>query len=200
MSYLLIALLIAAGIAMSGCTSPSPTTPTATVSPTAPPTLTPTPTVAATATPIANASPTPIVSPTPTPSSTVTKIGNLAVSGLTIEWYTGEAVQHDTAHMTLKNNDTVVLSDVIVLYTVVTPFTMANPDGSSAVSNQTATNSVYIGKMSPGETKSVTIQSPDHAKNVPAYITIKVSWKGGEATILQTTLQAPDNKSGTQKY
>jgi hypothetical protein len=139
--------------------------------------------------------------PTATAAPTVAVAGNLAVSGISIVSDTSDPLQHDTAQLTLNNTGASVLSDVTVLYTVVTPFTMVNPDGTtSSTSNQSATSSVYLGKMSPAEVKSVTIQSPDHAKNVPAYVTIKVTWKGGQATIMQTTIQAPDNKMSTHKY
>lgn len=199
---MLAALLIAAVLAISGCTSPSPSpSPSAIVSPTA----TPTTMATVSPSPTANASPTATVLPTasaaPTIAPTVVAAGNLAASGISIVSDTSDPLQHDTAQLTLNNTGTSVLSDVTVVYTVVTPFIMVNPDGTtSTTSNQTATSTVYVGKMSPAEIKTVTIKSPDHAKNVPAYVTIKATWKGGEATILRTTIQAPDNKMSTQKY
>jgi hypothetical protein len=93
-----------------------------------------------------------------------------------------------------------VIEDVNVAYTVATPVTLVNPDGTSSVSNQTATASVYVGKMSPTEVKNVTIQSPDHMKNTTVFVNILVSWKGGQGTALQTSLSAPSGKIGNQTY
>ncbi len=199
--YLLVALLIVAGIALSGCTSPSPS---ATVSPTALPTSSPT--TAATATAAATPTPAASVAPTPIPASfsssgaAVTSVGNLTVSGVAINWDTTDPLQHDTALVTLQNVGTSLLQDVTVTYTVATPATLANSDGTTTIISNPVSNSVYVGKMSPTEVKDVTIQSPDHGKNAQATVTMLVSWKGGEGTILQGVLSAPDGTMGTQKY
>ncbi len=199
--YLLVALLIAAGIVLSGCTSPSPG---ATVSPTPLPTSLPTAaanaTVVASPTPAASGLPTSIPTSASSSGAAVTSVGNLTVSGVSIDWDTTDPLQHDTAHVTLQSVDTSVIQDVTVTYTVATPATIANSDGTTAIVSNPVTNSVYVGKMSPTEVKNVTIQVPDHPKNVPATITIQVSWKGGQGTILQGVLTAPDGTMGTQKY
>ena len=193
MNFILVTLLIAAILAISGCTSPSPTpSPSAIVSPTSTPTA------------IANASPTSAVTATPsavpTPPVLTTALGNLTVSGISIDWDTTDILQHDIAHLSLQNMGGTVIEDVNVAYTVATPVTLVNPDGTSSVSNQTATASVYVGKMSPTEVKNVTIQSPDHMKNTTVFVNILVSWKGGQGTALQTSLSAPSGKIGNQTY
>lgn len=199
--HLLVALLIVAGIALSGCTSPSPG---ATASPTALPTSSPTTAATATAaaspTPAASAVPTSIPTSASSSGAAVTQVGNLTVSGVSIDWDTTDPLQHDTAHVTLQSVDTNVIQDVTVTYTVATPITLANSDGTSTTVSNPVSNSVYVGKMSPTEVKNVTITAPDHGKNVPATVTIQVSWKGGEGTILQGVLSAPDGSMGTQKY
>jgi hypothetical protein len=193
MNFMLVTVLIAAILAISGCTSPSPSpSPSAIVSPT----LTP---IA-----VANASPTSAVTATPSalPTAPVltTALGNLTVSGISIDWDTTDILQHDIAHLSLQNMGGTVIEDVNVAYTVATPVTLVNPDGTSSVSNQTATASVYVGKMSPTEVKNVTIQSPDHMKNTTVFVNILVSWKGGQGTALQTSLSAPSGKIGNQTY
>ncbi len=193
MNFMLVTLLIAAILAISGCTSPSPTpSPSAIVSPTSTPTA------------VANASPTSTVtaipSAFPTPPVLAPSLGNLTVSGISIDWDTTDILQHDIAHLSLQNMGGTVIEDVNVAYTVATPVTLVNPDGTSSVSNQTATASVYVGKMSPTEVKNVTIQSPDHMKNTTVFVNILVSWKGGQGTALQTSLSAPSGKIGNQTY
>ena len=111
-----------------------------------------------------------------------------------------DTVQHDTAHVTLQSVDPSVIQDVTVTYTTTTPATLSNSDGTTTSISNPVSNSVYVGKMSPTEVKNVTITLPDHPKNVPATVTIQVSWKGGEGTILQGVLSAPDFKMGTQNY
>lgn len=193
MNFMLVTLLIAAILAISGCTSPSPSpSPGAIVSTTSTPTA------------VASASPTSAVtaipSAVPTPPALTTSLGNLTASGISIDWDTTDILQHDVAHLSLQNMGGTVIEDVNVDYTVATPVTVVNPDGTSSVSNQTATASSYVGKMSPTEVKNVTIQSPDHMKNTTAYVTILVSWKGGKGTALQTSLTAPNGKLGNQTY
>lgn len=199
--YLLVALLIVAGIALSGCTSPSPG---ATASPTALPTSSPTTATTATAaaspTPAASVAPTSIPTSASSSGAAVTQVGNLTASGVSIDWDTTDLLQHDTAHVTLQNVGTSVLQDVTVTYTVATPITLANSDGTTTTVINPVSNSVYVGKMSPTEVKDVAILAPDHGKNVAATVNIKVSWKGGEGTILQGVLSAPDGTMGTQKY
>lgn len=199
--YSLVALLIVAGIALSGCTSPSPS---ATVSPTALPTSLPTTaantTVAASPTVVASGTPTSVPVSSSSSGAAVTRVGNLTVSGVSIDWDTTDLLQHDTAHVTLQSVDPNVIQDVTVTYTVSTPSTLANSDGTTTIINNPVSNSVYVGKMSPTEVKDVAILAPDHAKGVPATVNIKVSWKGGEGTILQGTLSTPVGTMGTQKY
>ncbi|HEY3421829.1 MAG TPA: hypothetical protein VGK13_01630 [Methanocellaceae archaeon] len=202
--YIFFALLIAAGIAISGCTSPPPS---ATVSPTVlPPTTSSLPTSVPNATPavptapVTNVTPTVTVAPPVSSGTASTRVGNLTVSGVSIDWDTMDALQHDTAHVTLQSVDPSVIQDVTVNLTVSTPSTLVNPDGTSSVVSQPIVSSVYLGKMSPNETKTVTLPTIDHAKNVPATATIKILWKGGDGNILQTTLSPPDYRMGTQTY
>lgn len=198
---MLVALLIAAGIAISGCTSPSPG---ATVSPTASPTSIPTSVPSATA--AASVAPGVSVTPAPTTASAgssgtaLTSVGNLAVSGVSIDWDTMDTIQHDTAYVTLQNVGTSLIQDVTVTYTAATPSLLANSDGTTSIVSQPVSTSIYVGKISPTEVKNVVLPSLVHAKNVPATVTIKVSWKDGEGTILQGTLSAPDYKLGNKAY
>lgn len=195
--YLLVALLIVAGIALSGCTSASPD---AIVSPTVLPTNLPT----TVDTDNTAASPTPaaVVAPSAASSSgaVMARVGNLSVLGVSVDWDSTDRLQHDVAHVSLQSVATNVIQDVTVTYIVATPITLANPEGTTTILSNSMSNSVYVGKMSPTEVKDVTIQVPDHLKNVPATITILVSWKGGDGTVLQGTLSAPDGTLGTQKY
>jgi hypothetical protein len=190
MNYLLVTLLIAAILAISGCTSPSPTpSPSAIVSPTMAPTS------------VATLTPTPAVTAVPSavPAITAT-VGNITASGISIDWDTTDILQHDVAHISLQNIGGTVIEDVNVAYTVVTPITIVDSYNAPTTSNQSKTASVYVGKMSPTEVKNVTIQSPDHMKNVTSAILINVSWKGGEGTVLQAGLTVPDGKLGTQTF
>jgi hypothetical protein len=202
MNFLLATILIAAIVVISGCTSPSPA---ATVSPTALPTALPTstPSLAPTATAVASAVPGTNVTPTPAATSSgaaSTSVGNLAVSGVSIDWDTMDTIQHDTAYVTLQNVGTSLIQDVTVTYTASTPSLLANTDGTSSIVSQPVSTSIYVGKISPTEVKSVVLPSLDHSKNGPATVTIKVSWKDGEGTILQGTLSAPDYKLGNKAF
>lgn len=190
MNYLLVTLLIAAILAISGCTSPSPSpSPSAIVSPTSAPTVVATPSPSAA----------PSAAPSAVPVVTAT-IGNLTASGISIDWDTTDTLQHDVVHLSLQNVGATLIQDVTVTYTVVTPSTIVDSYNAPTTTNQSKTASVYVGKMSPTEVKNVTIQSPDHVKNVTSSVIINVSWNGGQGTVLQAGLTVPDGKLGTQTY
>jgi hypothetical protein len=127
----------------------------------------------------------------------------VSVSNIKIEWdttqYEGQA--KETASMTVKNmlNDSIVL-DVVVQYKVTTPAIFANPDGSFENRTNTVTATPRnIGVMQVGEQRDVTFQV-DHAKNVPATVTITVQWRGGSAVVLNKTLDLPDHSFGTCEF
>ncbi len=202
-NYLVIASLLMAAMAISGCTSPA-----ASPSPTAAPTATP----AATPTPTATPTPAPTVAPTPTPRGAlehptpVPEYSNnspVSVSHIKVDWdttqYEGQA--KETASMTVKNikSDSIVL-DVVVKYMVTTPATFANPDGSFENRTNTVTATpVYIGLMQVGEQRDVTFQV-DHKKNVPATVTVLVQWRGGSAVVFDKTLNLPDHSFDTYEF
>ena len=149
-------------------------------------------------TPIVNASPsateiasvTPIATAAPSPSTATVAIGKLAVSGTTIDWDTTDTMQHDTAHLSVTNTDKFMVMDVDVIYTVTTQGLIVNPDNTSYAQNQTSPPvTIQLGRMNAGEVKDVTIQSPDHKKNVPSFITIKINTREGIATVFQGVAQ-----------
>lgn len=102
--------------------------------------------------------------------------------------------------MTVKTiaNDTIV-QDAVVLYNVTTPATLVNPDGSKQNFTNTISKVANLGLMQPGDSKDLTF-SAEHAKNVPATITVTIKWRGGSAKVFETTLNAPDHNIGTREY
>ncbi len=201
MNFIIATLLVVFIVAISGCTSPAPTT----VSPTAVPTAIEN----ATPTPIANASPsvtevanvTPTATATASPSVVSAAANKLAISGVSIDWDTTDTMQHDTAHLTVKNIDKYMILDVDVIYTVITPGTIVNPDNTSYTQNQTSGPvTVQLGRMNAGDVKDVAIQSPDHKKNVPAYVIIKISTREGTTTVFEGVLDVPDHAVGTKTF
>lgn len=195
-TYLVIASLLMAAMALSGCTSPA-VSPLPTATPTAIPTATPAPT--ATPTPAPTVAPT----PAPTPVPEYSNGSPVSVSHVRIDWdttqYEGRA--KETASMTVKNmmNDSIVL-DVVVQYNVATPAALINPDGSienfTAIVKATPQN---IGLMQAGEQRDVTFQV-EHAKNVSATVSIIVQWRGGSAVVFNKILNLPDHSFGTYDF
>lgn len=203
-NHVLAILFTAIAILIAGCTSPSPSpspgisttpSPTAIVNASPSVTVTPAPNVTLTPTPAAT-----VMTPTPTATPSIVPGQAIIASDFSIDWDTLDIMQHDTAHLKIKSNASGMLLDVDVIYMVTTPTVILNPDNTTVTSNQTATNRVQIGKMSPGETKSITIQSPDHKKNVPATIQILVNWREGTRTVFETVLSVPDYSFGTKTY
>jgi hypothetical protein len=196
-NYVIASLLVVFIVAIAGCTSPTPvTSPEATVSPT------PIANASPSATVIANASPTATAAPSPTVTAASVAAGNISVSDISIDWDTFDTMQHDTAHLKVKNIGQYMILDVDVIYTVSTPGTIVNPDNSSYTQNQTyGPVTVQLGRLNAGEVKDVTIQSPDHKKNVPAYITIKISTREGTTTVFEGVLDnISDHAMGTKTY
>ncbi len=190
-TYLAIAAVFMAAMAISGCTSPAP-------SPSPLPTATPEPTPAPTPTP----EPTAVPTATPTPVPEYSNDSPVSVSHVRIDWdttqFSGQAKQ--TATMTVKNtqSDSLVV-DVNVLYTVSTPATFVDADGT--VHNFTNPNkkTVHVGLMQAGEQRDVSVQV-EHARNVPATVTIVLQWRGGSAAVFEKTLEIPDNSFGTYEF
>lgn len=197
-TYVVIASLLMAALALSGCTSPAPT---ASPSPSA---TAPTATPAATPTPTATPSPAPTVAPTPapTPVPVYANSSPVAVSNIRIDWdttqYEGQA--KETASMTIKNirNDSIVL-DVAVLCKVTTPTTFVDPDGTVHNLTNTITRTANIGMMQVGEQRDVAFQV-DHNKNVPVTVSVTVQWRGGSAVVFEKTLNIPDHSFGTYEF
>lgn len=197
-TYVVIASLLMAALALSGCTSPAPT---ASPSPSA---TAPTATPAATPTPTATPSPAPTVAPTPapTPVPVYANSSPVAVSNIRIDWdttqYEGQA--KETASMTIKNirNDSIVL-DVAVLCKVTTPTTFVDPDGTVHNLTNTITRTANIGLMQVGEQRDVAFQV-DHNKNVPVTVSVTVQWRGGSSTVFERTLNLPDHSFGTYEF
>jgi hypothetical protein len=203
MNFIIATLLVVFIVAISGCTSPAPTVVSPTAVPTAIENASPTPIANASpsVTEIANASPTATATATPSPSVVSAAANKLAVSGFSIDWDTTDTMQHDTAHLTVKNVDKYMILDVDVIYTVTTPGTIVNPDNTSYTQNQTSGPvTIQLGRMNAGDVKDVTIQSPDHKKNVPAYVTIKISTRDGTTTVFQGVLDVPDHAVGTKTF
>lgn len=201
MNFIIATLLVVFIVAISGCTSPSPTIVSPTAVPTAIENASPTPIVNAspTATELANASP--AATATPSPSLATAGAGKLTVSGVSIDWDTTDTMQHDTAHLSVTNTDKYMVLDVDVIYTVTTQGLIVNPDNSSYMQNQTSKPvTIQLGRMNAGEVKGVTIQSPDHKKNVPAYITIKINTREGITTVFDGLLVEPDHAVGTKTF
>ena len=204
MNFTIATILIVFIVAMAGCTSPSPTSPsTATVSPTAIANASPTD--------IVNASPTPAASPTATVAATaaltntavpsdMAMADRVSVSDISIDWDTTDTMQHDTIHLKVKNNYKYMLLDVDVVYTVSTQGIIVNPDNTSYTQNQTSpVQTIQLGAMNTGEVRDVTIQS-DHRKNVPAYIKIGANWREGSIIAYQGMLNVSDHAVGTKTF
>jgi hypothetical protein len=194
--YVIIASLLMAALALSGCTSPAPTaspSPTA-EAPTVTPVETPTPV------PTPEASPTPTEAPTPVPA--YTNGSPISVSNIKIDWDTTqfEGQAKETASMTVKNtlSDSILL-DVVVYYKVTTPATFVNPDGSVENHTNTITKTANIGMMQAGEQKDLTFQV-DHNKNVPTTVSIVVKWRDGSAVVFEKTLDLPDYSFDTYEF
>ncbi len=192
LNYLVIASLLMAVLAISGCTSPA-ASPTPSPSPTEAPAATPAPTV--TPTPEPTATPTPTATPVPVYSNG----SPVSVSQIKIDWdttqYNDRATQ--TATMTVKNTlgDSIV-QDVEVLYKVTTPAVFVNPDGSYENRTNTVTATQHIGLMQAGEQRDLTFQL-DHTKNLPATVSVTITWRGGSAVVFNKTLEMPDHSFGT---
>ncbi len=197
---ILFVLAMTAVLAVSGCTSPSPTaTPQATTeaTPTATPvanasTPTPAPTEAATATP----------TPTPTALPAYTNGSPVAVSDIKINWDTTtyDGMAHQTATMAVDNvNKDNLTIGVVVLYKVSTPTTIINPDGSVENLTNTITKRQDLGTMQWNDHESLTFDV-SHNKNVPVTITIEVQWRGGQAVVFEKTLTMADHSFGTFEF
>ncbi len=197
---ILFVLAMTAVLAVSGCTSPSPTaTPQATTeaTPTATPvanasTPTPAPTEAATATP----------TPTPTALPAYTNGSPVAVSDIKINWDTTtyDGMAHQTATMAVDNiNKDNLTIGVVVLYRVSTPTTIINPDGSTENLTNTVTKRAELGTMQWNDHESLTFDV-SHNKNVPVTITIEVQWRGGQAVVFEKTLTMADHSFGTFEF
>ena len=198
-NFIIATLMVVFIVAIAGCTSPTPSP--ATVSATAVPTAIEN----ASPTPIANASPSATVIANASPTATVTAstvvVGNLSVSGISVDWDTFDTMQHDTAHLKVTNNDKYMVLDVNVIYSFSTPGTIVNPDNTSYTQNQTSSPvTVQLGRINAGEVKDVTIQSPDHRKNVPVYITIKIDTREGTTTVFNGMFETPDHSAGTKTF
>lgn len=196
-TYVVIASLLMAALALSGCTSPAPT---ASPSPSA---TAPTATQAATPTPTATPSPAPTVAPSPSPMPAYSNGSPVSISNIKIDWdttqYEGQA--KETVTMKVKNTltDSVVL-DVVVTYKVTMPATFANPDGSLENRTNTLTATPQnIGLMQVGEQRDVTLHI-DHNKNVPVTVSVTVQWRGGSAVVFEKTLNIPDHSFGTYEF
>lgn len=196
-TYVVIASLLMAALALSGCTSPAPT---ASPSPSA---TAPTATQAATPTPTATPSPAPTVAPSPSPMPAYSNGSPVSISNIKIDWdttqYEGQA--KETVTMKVKNTltDSVVL-DVVVIYKVTMPATFANPDGSLENRTNTLTATPQnIGLMQVGEQRDVTLHI-DHNKNVPVTVSVTVQWRGGSAVVFEKTLNIPDHSFGTYEF
>ncbi|HEY3421828.1 MAG TPA: hypothetical protein VGK13_01625 [Methanocellaceae archaeon] len=197
-NFIIATLLVVFIVAIAGCTSPTPSP--AAVSPTAVPTAienaspTPVATASPSATVIANASPTAM----PSQLATTDK---LSASDISIDWDTTDAMQHNTVHLRVKNNDKYMVMDVDVIYTAYTQGVIVNPDNTSYTQNQTSGPvTVQLGRINAGEVKDVTIQAPDIKKGVPAYVTITVNWREGSMVVFQGVLDVPDHALGTKTY
>jgi hypothetical protein len=201
LKLIVIASLLTAVLALSGCTSPAATPSPSAAAPTATPVATPT-FVPPADTPV----PTPVATLVPTAAPTaVPAYSNgspVSVSNIKIDWdttsYEGNA--KETATMSVKNdlNDSIVL-DVFVYYKVSTPTTFIDPDGTVHNLTNTITKTENLGMMQVGDHKDLSFQV-SHNKNVPAVVSVTVQWRGGSAVIFEKTLEMADHSFGTFEF
>lgn len=193
---MLILMVIATALAISGCTmpdqapspTPSPTveTPTPTALPADIPTPTPLPSITATPT------------PAPEPSPVAGKM--FEIKDLEIYWDTVDPLQYEKATFTLDYiNESQTLTDVRVAYRVITPVIIVNYDGTNTTTILQKESVATLGMMKPGDEKKVEIEGPKHQK-VPTRVEILVTWNGGSEQAFNTTLEVPDMQFGTIEY
>lgn len=95
-------------------------------------------------------------------------------------------------------NDSILL-DVNVIYTVSTPMTIMDPDGTSHNTTNPLKASKFLGAMQSGEQRDVSF-AIDHARGVPATISVTVQWRGGSSVVLEKTLDIPDHSFSSYEF
>lgn len=186
------AIIIILAIAVAGCALPTSTENSdkplivATIGP-----PTPTPTDVQEPTPMPTWTPTPTPVPPPPPPISIYDVN---ITGMVDSGSPYFALKHDTAKFLVKNTGNATLEDLIIVYTVAHPVTTSGPAGTSTTTVLQQKNE-SIGKMSPGDARSIVIKAPDYPAMVEANVTITAMWNGGSLELYSTTLE-PDFSGG----